>query len=150
MGSRKGVKNKRVTDLGIKDSYLHYKDKCKGSPVKYKEYCKILKECNLELLNQAVNESNNIKLPYRLGDLNIRKVTRNYGADRDKWAIDYERTKREGFVIYFDQKYLYKWVWDKAKCIVIHKSVYKFVTARKARRMVAPALRSGVDYFKIK
>ncbi len=146
-------KKSRVRNCKVlRDSYNYYKENCIKKNIKpqpFKIYSNIIKECNLELLNQVVNESNNVTLPYRLGDLEVIKRDRNYGLKKN-WAVDYKRTKEEGFVVYFDQKYLYKWNWNIKHCIVIHKTMYKFTAARKAKRMVAPAIRNGQDFFKLK
>ncbi len=146
---RKRKEQKRKGFKTLRDSYNFYKDHCKTKPLTFKLYSSIIKECNLELLNQVVNESNGVTLPYRLGDLEVIKLNRHYGLKKN-WAIDYKRTKELGFPIYFDQKYLYKWNWNIKKCIVTHKTLYKFTAARKAKRMVAPAIKNGQDFFKLK
>ena len=133
----------------LRDSYNYYKEHSEN-PITYKLYSQYIKECNLELLNQVVNESNEVELPYRMGKLHIIKNTRSYGHSKSNWAVDYKRSKQEGFIIYHDQKYIYSWRWNLRNAIVINKGKYKFQAMRKAKRMVAPALRAGQDFFKLK
>lgn len=144
------TKGKVTSDVNIKDFYKYYKEKSKN-PLSFKEYSKILKESNLELLNQIVNNSNEFHIPCRLGKLQVIKRERLFNFDKkQKWAVDYKKTKEHGFVVYFEDKWVYKWVWNKGKAVFINKIRYKFIASRRAKRMVAPALKNKQDYFKIK
>jgi hypothetical protein len=148
MTYKKRTKGKITGCLVLKDSYREYRSKTEN-PVNYKTYCKIIKECNKELLNEVVNESNSILLPYRLGKLEIVKFTKIY-REKSIWPVDFKKTKELGFVVYHESKYIYKWMWNRNNAIIINKSKYKFLASREAKRMVAPALKNGVDYFKNK
>jgi hypothetical protein len=137
--------------LVLKDSYEYYKKNTSSEkPISYSEYSKYIKLCNLELLNNVVEEMNEVELPYRLGTLQINKFDRSYTQDKSKWAVDFKKTKELGFKVYFDQKYTYRWRWVKTHCIVRYKSKYKFTASRMAKRMVPKALAKNKDYFKIK
>ncbi len=49
--------------------------------------------------------------------------------------------------MYFDQPFVYKWVWMRHYAIVRNKTGYKFKANRAASRMVPQALKNKVDYF---
>jgi len=148
---RKRTKGKKPSDINLRDFYNYYKAKHKEKPISYKEYSKIIKECNLEILDQVVNNSNEFEIPYRLGMLQIIKNEMSYNKQKKYWAVDYKRTKENGFVIYFDQKYTYQWYWNKRNAIIIGKTRYKFIPCRKAKRTIAPAINiKKVDFFKLK
>ena len=133
--------------LGIKQMYEYYKTEY-DNPVDYDTFAKIAKACNKELLNQIVNESAIVDLPYRLGKLQVSKFERSYNHEKYKWAIDFKRTKEMGFTVYFDQKFIYKWVWKKHYAIVRNKTGYKFQPNRAAKRLVPEALRNKKDFFR--
>lgn len=136
--------------LGIRDMYKYYKSLTpKEEQIEYKLFAYYIKECNKELLNQIVNNSEIVTMPYRLGDLQIVKYERKFSLDKKyKWALDFKKSREHGFNIYHDQPYLYAWRWRKHYTIVKNKTKYKFVASRTAKRMVAPALEKGTDYFK--
>lgn len=134
--------------VGLKESYDYYKENA-FKPVDYKTYVKYVKECNEELLNQVVNESVDVELPYRIGTLHVIKYERELSPNKAKWAIDFNKTRKMGFTVYFDQEYIYKWRWAKTHSIVKNKSKYKFTAARRAKRMVPKALANKVDYYTI-
>ena len=133
--------------VSLKEQYKYYKEEY-SNPVDYKTYVKYIKECNKELLNDIVNEANDVELPYRIGILHVVKFERSY-ANKKKWAIDFNETRKKGFTVYFDQEYIYKWRWGKTHTIVKNKNKYKFTASRGAKRMVPKALKSKVDYFTI-
>jgi len=133
--------------ISLKDQYKYYKDNYENT-VDYKTYVKYIKECNIRIPESVVYESNDFELPYRAGKLHIVKYDRTYKV-QSMWAVDFNRTKKEGFKVYFHQPYVYKWRWSKTHTIIKNKSKYKFTACRMAKRMVPKALRSGRDYFKI-
>lgn len=135
--------------VSLKDQYRHYKENS-DSPVDYKTYVKYLKECNLELLNQVVNRSNEVELPYREGKLHVVKYERSFSATNKKnWAVDFNTSKKLGYKVYFDQPFINKWRWCKTNTIVRNKSKYKFTASRLAKRMVPIAINNKVDFPKL-
>ena len=135
--------------LGLRDSYKFYKEN-NDDYVDYKTYAKCVKECNKELIDIVVNQSDTVLLPYRLGEIHIAKFERHYSASQHKWAVDFKRTREEGFKVYFDQEFIYRWRWKKHHTIVKNKSKYKFTASRLSKRSVPKALNNGVEYFKTK
>jgi len=134
--------------IGIKDTYNYYKDNYQ-SDIDYDTFSKIIKLCNREILNTIVLEGDVFVLPYRLGDLQISKFERGFNKPKNKWAIDYKKSRELGFIVYHDSKFIYKWRWNKIKSIVINKTKYKFEASRQAKRLVPKALETKqIDYFK--
>jgi len=136
-----------MKSLGVKEAYKLYEAESE-SPVGYKEYVAHIKECN-KLLLSKVMDSDDVELPYRMGKIHVIKYDKIYSQDKKKWAVDFNKTRKEGFVVYFDQKYIYKWRWDKNRMIVKNKSKYKFTASRLAKRSVPKALQSKKDFFKL-
>ena len=138
--------------LAIRDMYKYYvslKDTKKGDEIiSYDLFAKITKESNKELINQVVNNSEIITLPYRLGHLQISKFERHFFPSlKNKWTIDYKRSKEEGMLLYHDSPFIYKWRWKKHNAIVKNKTGYKFRANRAAKREITIALTKGCDYF---
>lgn len=143
---KKRTEGKIKECIGLKETYQYYK-KNSDKPVDYETFAKCIKDCNKKLLDEVVNASNDVELPYRLGKLHIAKFDRSY-KNQKKWAVDFKKTKEEGRVVYFDQDHLYKWRWCKTYTIVKNKSKYKFTASRQAKRLVPVALKNNVEYFR--
>jgi len=140
----------RITKcLTLKDMYKYYKNNCKpNEPIEdYQTFSKIIKTCNKEVVDVIINESETVKLHHRFGDLKITKYERSYNKSKHKWAVDFKLTKLNGFPVYFDQPYIYKWEWIKKRAVIKNKSKYKFIACRAAKRAVPQALNRKVDYY---
>ena len=134
--------------VGIKDVYKYYLSTKPEDIIKYKDFMIIIKACNKELINQIVNKSEEVTLPYRLGTLKISKSKRVYNPLlKHKWAMNFQKSREVGFKVVYDQQFVYKFVWNKHHAIVKNKTGYKFNANRNTKRMVAAALRNKVDYF---
>lgn len=135
--------------LAIRDMYKYYLSITdKEDIIPYQLFAKITKACNKELINQVVNHSQSIELPYRLGQLQVTKLERVFKLDgRNKYSIDFGKSKKLGIKIFYDSPYIYKWKWKKHHAIVINKTGYKFRANREAKRSITKALKKGRDYF---
>lgn len=98
--------------LTIRDIYKFYK-KTYDEPVEYKVFAKVVKLCNKELVNQIVNESQIVDLPYRLGKMQICRFKRSFNKPKNKLSVDWKLTKEHGFKIFHEDDNVYKWVWKK-------------------------------------
>lgn len=137
--------------LGIRDMYKYYLslNKDKKDNVSYDMFAKITKECNKEFINQVVNNSEIVTLPYRLGILQISKFERHFIPEKkNKWTVDYKKSKEEGVLLYHDTPFIYKWKWKKHHAIVKNKTGYKFKANRNAKRLITVALKNKRDYYK--
>ncbi len=141
-------KGKNVGCYGIKDMYKFYKDNYEET-IDYKEFAKICKACNEMLIKCVVDEMSTVELPYRLGELQIGKFERSFNKDQKNWGVDWGRSLKAGFKVYYEDRYVYKWCWKKHYAIVKNKTGYKFVSARDSSRIVTPAIKiKKCDYFK--
>lgn len=143
-------KGKTKGCLGIRDMYKYYLSITdKEDIITYKLFAKIIKACNKECINQVVNHSQALELPYRQGTLQVCKSERIFKLDgRNKFSIDFGKSKKLGIKVFYDSPYVYKWKWKKHHAIVINKTGYKFRANREANRMIKKALEKKVDYFK--
>ena len=147
MKIKKRTEGKIKNCLGFRDAYKFYKNNYEDVE-DYKMFSEIIKECNKELLNQIVMNSEIVDLPYRLGTLQISKFERSYNKPKNKLAVDWKKSKEHGFIIYHESDYTYKWTWKKTTAIFKNKSGYKFQANRFAKRMVPEALAKKIDYFR--
>lgn len=148
MEIKKRGKGKNANCFGMLAMYKFYKENYEN-PVDYNTYVKIVKACNTELVRQITEESECIQLPYRLGKLQVCKFERSYDQPKNRWKIDWKRTREEGFTVYYEQKYIYKWCWKKHHAIAINKTAYKFIASRASKRKVPKLLATKrIDYYK--
>jgi len=148
MEKGRGWKNKGA--LGPIYLYKFYVNKCKlegKKPISTKEFSKIINACNNEIVKACTEESEIVRLPLRLGYLQVCKYERSFNKRIDKIAVDWKRTKEHGFKIFHEQKYLYKWVWLKRTSLAKNKTKYKFEASRNAKRLVPKCLQNGKDYY---
>ena len=141
-------KGKIVKPLGVRDMYKYF---CKNSKTKieYKEYARIIKALNEEIITVVVKEAKLFEIPYRLGALQISKYERNFDRPKEKWPTDYKRSKELGYRVYHEDEFTYKWNWKKTRAIFINKTGYKFTANRGAKRLVKKTLSTTkIDYFK--
>jgi len=126
--------------LTLKDFYKTYK---KANPrgsdfyVTYTDYIKIW-ECFVDKFNKSLlEEAYDIRLPYRLGVLTIKKSKLNI----NKPLIDYKATREAGMKVYHmnehSRGYRYMFNWKKSQCIVPNKAAYKFLPTRTLKRELA-------------
>lgn len=144
----KRTEGKIKGSLTIRDIYKYYKANYE-KPIDYKLFAKIIKACNKELVNQVVWESQSVKLPYRLGNLQIARFERSFNKPSNKLSVDWKLTKEHGFKIFHEQKDIYKWCWKKSNAIVKNKTGYKFTACRFAKREVPKAANKKIEYFKL-
>ncbi len=149
IAKRTGGKNKGC--LGPMVLYKYYLKHCyelDKRAVPYSKFSKIIKGCNREMMRLCTEESEIVRLPFRLGYLQVVKREKGYDLENAKIPIDWQRTKKEGFIVYYESKYLYKWTWLKKTSLVKNKSKYKFEACREAKRRVPYALKKlNVDFF---
>ncbi len=140
-------------DIGLRDFYKQYKDTCirKGLPYRdYKIFVSIIKDFNFLVRQKVVYEAETIKLPYKCGELYIKKFENVYKeSNQSNWSINFPATKEAGQVIYFGEKFGHKIHWDKTKVKLPGKKFYKLVACRKFKRSIKDAIKNkNVDYYK--
>lgn len=135
-------------EIGLRDFYKHYTDKCDKhnyNKLDYKQFTKILKECNI-LLRDLILTNEIVKLPYNMGHLGIKKFEVNYDPEKQyKWKVDWKKSKELGHKVYYGSDYGYRWTWYKGR--VAGKIYYSFKPCRLASRSITKQLNKGVDYY---
>lgn len=147
---KKRTEGKIKGGLGIREMYKYFKTYSK-TKISYKDYVKIIKTCNKEILDVIVNEAKVFEMPYRLGALQVSKFERSFNKSTNRWAVDFKKSKELGYKVFFEQPFIYKWVWRKRRAIFINKTGYKFTASRLAKRLVPKALSTKkIDYYSVK
>lgn len=115
----------------------------------YNKYAKLLRLINEKCRERIVYRSEIIDLPYSLGELFIKKFENSFNLEKQyRWAVDYKHYKDTGEIKYFGSRYGYRWKWAKNKCKTKGKKWYRFTPCRRAKRMVADAIKNkGQDYY---
>jgi hypothetical protein len=116
----------------------------------YKKYKAILRDANHLMRDKIVYGAETAQLPYRLGDLYIRKFENQYNEDNKKnWAINFKATLEAGHTIYYGAEYGYRWKWNKKNAVVKGKKWYTFKPCRTASRVIADAIiNKGLDFYR--
>jgi len=143
-------KGKNKGALGPIYLYKFYLNKCKlekKEPVSRKDFSLIIDACNTELIRVCTEESEIVRLPMRLGYLQVCKHERSFSKRSDKMSVDWKLTKEHGFRVLHEQRYIYKWMWLKRTSLVKNKTKYKFQASRAAKRLVPKKLSEGKDYY---
>lgn len=161
-----------ISDYGIVDIYRFYKKNQieKGLPVIDElVFRRILKYHNQEVCKSIVEESNEFRLPYRLGYLRIRKhqtklkldadgklikahLKPDWKATNELWENNEEAKKNKKIVFHTNthsRGYYFKWYWDKRACNIKNSSVYSILMSRANKRSIAQAIKNNekLDYY---
>ena len=142
----------------IKDAFIHYKDNVKKDSefdVDYKTYRAICTDFNKSIVEDILMKAVEFKVPYRLGNIRIKKKKMNFKPDNRKYLkLDWKRTNETGIRVYHlndhTDGYNHRWYWEKSKAIIKNKKKYYFEATRSNKRRLASLLKdeySGVDYF---
>lgn len=121
--------------------------------IDYTTYRKIITEYFQYLRDQIIEESKRVKLPYRMGSLQIIKKQPKH-LDGRSLRIDYQATKEYGKLIYLlnehSNGYKYRLYWDKQDLLVKNKSKYQIQLSRANKRNLASIIKNKVhDYEEI-
>jgi hypothetical protein len=143
-------KGKIKTDLGNIHLYRFYRKINKGkNPVDIATFRAVITDLNQKIVDRIILESEEFKMPYRLGKIYIKKLDLPLGKiPKNKWPIDYERSRKLGFIVYHDNDDIFRWKWNKRNAIVTNRSFYMFKPSRHNKRYLAKALKTlNKDYF---
>ena len=148
-------------DNGTREIYKYYKEEvqkiCKDEEelnkilVNKSLYQTICDEFNKLLIDEILINSEEVRLPYRLGTLRIKKSKMKYD-DKNKLKIDWAASKKLGKRIYHLNDhtggYKYRFYWTKG--IVKNITAYSFIPTRTNTRRLASILKDKerqLDYF---
>ena len=149
--SKRGEGNYKK-DYGSNDVYKKYKeDVIPELQVDKKLFRKICDEFNRMLVDEILLNSEEIRLPYRLGTVRIKKSKMKYD-DKNKLKIDWAASRKLGKRIYHLNDhtggYKYRFYWTKG--IIKNITAYSFIPTRTNTRTLAGILKDKnreLDYF---
>lgn len=140
----------------ITDYYLSYKDYIESGTVydiPYSTFRSIVTDYFKYLRDQIIEQSKEVKLPCRLGTLQIvKKQPKNF--DSKSLRIDFHETKVQNKIIYFINEhsnfYKYRFHWSKRDSALVNKSKYQFVATRENKRRLAQIIKNKEhDYIEL-
>ena len=149
--SKRGEGNYKK-DYGSNDVYKKYKeDVIPELQVDKKLFRKICDDFNRMLIEEILLNSEEVRLPYRLGTVRIKKSKMKYD-DKNKLKIDWAASRKLGKRIYHLNDhtggYKYRFYWTKG--IVKNITAYSFIPTRTNTRRLASILKDKereLDYF---
>ena len=100
-------------------------------------------------MDRLVYKAERVKLPYRLGEIYVKKFEHNYHEKNKRlWNIDFKATKEQGKTVYHADTHGYKFKWVKKGAKVVGIRYHTFRASRKANRMIADAVKNKhLDFF---
>ena len=139
-------------DFGSNDIYMYYKNNTIPElQVSKKEFRKICDEFNKLIIDEILINSEEIRMPYRLGTLRVKKSKMKYD-DKNKLKIDWAASRKLGKRIYHLNDhtggYKYRFYWTKG--IVKNVTAYSFIPTRTNTTTLAGILKDKnreLDYF---
>jgi hypothetical protein len=149
--NKRGLGNYKK-DHGSDQVYKYYKQKTIPElQVDKQIFREICDEFNKLMIEKILLNSEEIRLPYRLGALRVKKSKMKYD-DKNKLKIDWAASKKLGKRIYHLNDhtggYKYRFYWTKG--IVKNITAYSFIPTRTNTRTLASILKDKnrqLDYF---
>lgn len=139
-------KNKIQNVLTLKHSYQYYiKDIAETSKyrVEYNLYRSICEEANKLLSSLIVDEGLFLNVPYRLGNIRIKKRKINFKNLKPNFGL-YNESEGEIKNKHLNEHsggYYCMFYWNKKACVVKNKSAYSFIPTRYNKRYLASQLK---------
>jgi hypothetical protein len=158
--------NKIQNSYTLKTIYNEYiQDKTLGNPyyISFEEYRNICKDYYKQIISEIIDNSRNIKLPFRMGYIYVGKkkpailkgsqnTPRKYPLNTT--GIDWKETKRLGKWVHHINDHTggfkYRFIWSKIECMIVNREFYRLVLSRSNKRYLAKVIKSGNrDYVEI-
>lgn len=163
-------KEKFKTDIKTGNFYSHYLDTYvrEGKKIDkesiyyttYNVYSEVIDEINSYIRDLILNERFNFILPYRMGELEIKKTKPepyideegrlintlpiNWKATKDLWEVDLEAKANKKLVRHLNkhtQGYVAKVCYNVSQATYSYKRVYKFIPTRTLVRTLASIMK---------
>lgn len=121
--------------------------------IDYVTYRGIITDYFKYLRDQIIDEAKQVRIPYRLGTVQIvKKKPKHY--DRRSLRIDYKLSKEYNKLILLDNQhsdgFKYRAYWSKQDMIVPNKNKYMLVLTRTNKRTLAAKIKAKeIDYEEI-
>ena len=148
--NKSAKRTKSYTIASFYNDYLNDIEKDTVYDIDYTRYRAIITDYFNYLQNQLIEEGKRVKLPYRMGTLQIIK-SRPKHLDKRILRIDYQATKQTGKLIlllneHSDMFKMRCW-WNKTDMMVPNKSKYQLVLTRANKRRMAVIIKNRlIDY----
>ena len=151
--NRSANKTKSYTIASFYNSYLNDIEQDTIYDIDYNKYRSIVTDYFKYLQKQLIEEGKCVKLPYRMGTLQIIK-SRPKHLDKRSLRIDYQSTKQTGKLIFLlnehSDMFKYRFLWSKTDMMVPNKSKYQLVATRANKRRLAVIIKNKeLDYEEI-
>lgn len=148
--NKSAKRTKSYTIASFYNDYLGSIERDTVYDIDYNTYRAIVTDYFKHLQHQVIEEGKRIKLPYRLGALQIIKSKPKY-LDKRSLRIDYQATKQTGKLIFLlnehSDMYKYRFLWSKTDVMVPNKSKYQLVATRANKRRLAQIIKNReLDY----
>lgn len=150
----KSAKNtKSYTVASFYNDYLDSIERDTVYDIDYTTYRNIVTDYFQHLQQKLIEEGKMIKLPYRMGNVQIIKSKPKH-LDKRSLRIDYQATKQTGKLIFLlnehSDMYKYRYWWNKIDMMVPNKSKYQLVATRTNKRRLAQIIKNReLDYEEI-
>ena len=143
-------KTKSYTVASFYNYYLDNIESDTAYDISYKQYRSIITDYFKYLKEQLLYNSKCVKLPYRLGSIQIVKHKPKH-YDKRSLRIDYKATKQYNKLIFLTNEhsnfYKYRCHWDKTNVLVKNKTNYQLVMTRANKRELAQIIKNKIhDY----
>lgn len=150
----KSAKNtKSYTIASFYNDYLDSIERDTVYDIDYTKYRNIVTDYFQHLRQKLIEEGKRIKLPYRMGSVQIVK-SRPKHLDKRSLRIDYKATKETGKLVFLLNEhsdfFKYRAFYSKLDMVVPNKSKYQLVLTRANKRRLAEIIKSReMDYEEI-
>lgn len=146
----------KTASYTIPSFYNHYLSNIERDTVydiPYSTYRKIVTDYFLYIRDEMLDRSREVKLPYRLGSIQIVKKRPKY-LDSRSLRIDYQSTKSLGKLVYLTNEhsdwFKYRLHWKKYDILIPNKNKYQLVLTRANKRNLAYIIKNKIhDYQEI-
>lgn len=151
--SKLADRTKAYTIASFYNNYLKDIESDTVYDIDYNKYRAIVTDYFKYLQKQLIEEGKVIKLPYRMGTVQIIKKKPKY-YDKRSLRIDYQATKQTGKLIFLlnehSDEFKYRYLWSKTDIMVPNKSMYQLVATRANKRRLAVIIKNKeLDYEEI-
>lgn len=143
-------KTKSYTIASFYNDYLKDIESDTVYDIDYNKYRAIVTDYFKHLQSKLLEEGKMIKLPYRMGNVQIIK-NRPKHLDKRSLRIDYQATKQYDKLILLTNEhsdfFKYRYWWNKTDMIIPNKSQYQLVATRANKRRLAQIIKNKeLDY----
>lgn len=151
--NKSASRTKSYTIASFYNDYLDNIEKDTVYDINYTKYRAIVTDYFKYLRQRLIEEGKMIKLPYRMGNVQVVK-SRPKHLDKRSLRIDYQATKQENKLVLLLNEhsdfFKYRYWWNKVDMMVPNKSQYQLVATRANKRRLAQIIKNKeLDYQEI-